>query len=511
MPRKQRACGLVLAGIVLAGMGGLAGPAVGAVGAVEVIEPRVPFAKGELPARPGHEHRLTVKFHDHVKARVDGDGRLVSPAGVDLEPLLAAMAGSSDGPVGFAPLIDMAPADLERMLAEAAERSGRAQPDLGGMMAVMVGDAAMEAVARVLHASDLVEFVYYESLRVPLPGFFGGGFDGGPDGWPDTCIDIPPVTSDYFARQGYHGTATGIGMSEVWDTPGARGQGVRVADCEYWYDPEHEDVCNVIPEPGQTPSPWIIIEGWYEHGTAVLGEMVGGDNGYGITGLVPDAQAYFFPENTVEGGSRRVACISRAVGTMGEGDVILLEMQDWGPGGDYAPAEINPFVWQVTRVGVDRGVTVVAAAGNGSQNLDSPAYSEYRGRGDSGAIIVGAGDAFGGRSRLWYSTYGSRVNVQAWGESVFTAGYGDFIRVGGDSRQSYTRFFSGTSSASPIVASAAVSLQGIHRAATGGALAPEALRQILIDTGDLTADFDGDGVLTLFDFLAFSNEFDAGC
>ena len=35
--------------------------------------------------------------------------------------------------------------------------------------------------------------------------------------------------------------------------------------------------------------------------------------------------------------------------------------------------------------------------------------------------------------------------------------------------------------------------------------------QNLFDAGDLRADFDGDGVLTLFDFLAFQNEFDAGC
>jgi len=31
------------------------------------------------------------------------------------------------------------------------------------------------------------------------------------------------------------------------------------------------------------------------------------------------------------------------------------------------------------------------------------------------------------------------------------------------------------------------------------------------DAGDLVADFDGDGSLTIFDFLAFQNEFDAGC
>jgi hypothetical protein len=35
--------------------------------------------------------------------------------------------------------------------------------------------------------------------------------------------------------------------------------------------------------------------------------------------------------------------------------------------------------------------------------------------------------------------------------------------------------------------------------------------QNLFDTGDPLADFDGDGALTLFDFLAFQNAFDAGC
>ena len=35
--------------------------------------------------------------------------------------------------------------------------------------------------------------------------------------------------------------------------------------------------------------------------------------------------------------------------------------------------------------------------------------------------------------------------------------------------------------------------------------------QNLFDAGDLAADFDGDGDLTLFDFLEFQNEFDAGC
>ncbi|MFI4883322.1 MAG: GC-type dockerin domain-anchored protein [Phycisphaerales bacterium JB064] len=35
--------------------------------------------------------------------------------------------------------------------------------------------------------------------------------------------------------------------------------------------------------------------------------------------------------------------------------------------------------------------------------------------------------------------------------------------------------------------------------------------QNLFDAGDPSADFDGDGSLTIFDFLAFQNAFDAGC
>ena len=35
--------------------------------------------------------------------------------------------------------------------------------------------------------------------------------------------------------------------------------------------------------------------------------------------------------------------------------------------------------------------------------------------------------------------------------------------------------------------------------------------QNLFDAGDPIADFDGDGDFTIFDFLAFQNDFDAGC
>jgi subtilisin family serine protease len=355
-----------------------------------------------------------------------------------------------------------------------------------------------------------------------------------PPGWlgPDGCVDAAPFTSGYVDRQGYHGAEHGVGMDAAWAHPGGRGEGVRVADCEYGYRDNHEDLCDITPEPGMAVHPNVISYGWHEHGTAVLGQMVGGDNGYGVTGLVPDAEASFFFEWSTT-GRRRVEAITAAIASVDAGDVVLLEMQIFGPGGNYGPAELDPMVWTVTRLGVDRGVCVVAAAGNGNQNLDSSPYVEYMDRGDSGAIIVGAGTA-GGRNKLGFSTYGGRVNVQGWGEQVFTSGYGDFIRVGGDADQGYTAFFSGTSSASPIVASAVVSLQGIHRAVRGTPMDPAELRELLMDTGkpqgsgghigplpDMAAavdvllasgcpwDLDLDGELTLFDFLAFQTAFNA--
>ena len=69
----------------------------------------------------------------------------------------------------------------------------------------------------------------------------------------------------------------------------------------------------------------------------------------------------------------------------------------------------------------------------------------------SGAIIVGAGaapTAYGGsdvdRSRLDFSNYGSRVDLQGWGEAVVTTGYGDLYNEHPDSNWDYTNSFSGT-------------------------------------------------------------------
>jgi hypothetical protein len=443
----------------------------GAVGEhhVNQLQPRAPMSKPDRLQRPQFEHRLTVKFHDHLRARATDGGQVVSLTGANLDELGPLQAAHE---LAFIPLVQLPGETISFIERRAATLSGRMQPDIAGMMIVDALDDELQAVADALLASPLTEWVHFETLTPPPPSALL-----------TPCDDIPPVTPSYVNFQTYRGPNPGMNMNAAWQMFDARGAGVRIADCEYWYNANHEDLCDVIPEPGQTPHPEIINLGWDEHGTAVLGQLVAAENEYGCTGLVPESEAYFFPEWTVQEGSRRVTAIANAIATMDPGDVVLLEMQDVGAGGGYAPAEVNPAVWQVTKVGTDGGVIVVAAAGNGNQNLDSPAYANYMSWGDSGAIIVGAGTSNTGHHRLSFSTYGSRVNVQGWGQNVFTLGYGNYVEHGGDKNQRYTHVFSGTSSASPIIAAAAAALQSVAIRELGYHLWPHEIRQLLIDTG----------------------------
>lgn len=60
------------------------------------------------------------------------------------------------------------------------------------------------------------------------------------------------------------------------------------------------------------------------HGTAVLGELVGTSNTFGIKGISHGAKARMAPENTKNLGSNRANAIILAVDDGKAGDIILL-------------------------------------------------------------------------------------------------------------------------------------------------------------------------------------------
>jgi len=397
-----------------------------------------------LYTQPGEMHRVIVKFKDALVARADSKANQLM---------------LTKGPVDELQLL-MDQYDFEN---RAARKSGRSQPDFAGIMTVVMPDCGAEKsleVAMDLRALDIVEYVELDTPESPPP----------------PPSDYAPTTPDLSANQGYRRPDPGIDIEYAWSN-GYKGAGIRVSDCEYGFHTNHEDLVDstltVEIAPGESVNPNYI-----DHGTAVLGVLGAAENAYGMNGLIPEATFHFYSEEPASGHDPYTA-VASAIADSASGDIVLLEIQStYG-----APAEFSQSVWDITKTGTDAGVIVVAAAGNGAEDLDSATYSAYRFRGDSGAIIVGAGTSDTNHSRLSFSTYGTRVNLQSWGGLVASLGYGDLAEYGEDINQRYTASFNGTSSASPIVAGACVALQNFIEQTQGFRLLPLEMRQLLVETG----------------------------
>lgn len=297
--------------------------------------------------------------------------------------------------------------------------------------------------------------------------------------------DLEPTTPSFVEAQSYVSAAMGIDI-EGAHALGFRGAGVSVHEVEYGWRSSHEDLVDVDlhPEPGQTVATAAIEMGLApEHGTASVGMLIAPHNGYGIDGMIPDAQLFTYPEWTEEGGLRRAGAIAAAVAQAQPGDILMLQMQAQHPQtGQLGPAELEPDVWTLTRMATDAGILVVAAGGNGALDLDGSDAEDYAALGDSGAILVGAASP-DDRVALPFSTHGRRVDVQGWGASVFSLGYGDFERLGDDDNQAYTDTFEGTSSALPLVVSAAALVIEAFVMVEGQPPDPLDVRRLLVATG----------------------------
>ena len=327
-------------------------------------------------------------------------------------------------------------------------------------------DKQLEQVVARLSGLEKVKKHHFASLKVMHPP-----------------IDIPPITTDFLPEQTYINAVPGVNMTYAWDL-GILGQNVNVRDIEYGVNTEHEelDEKNIFVAPGMTVYS-ELGEDFTEHGTAAMGIVISHHGTYGVSGMQHQIEEMIlFPEYTEENEYDRIYAIAQAIDASETGDVIMYEMQTYGFNDEYVPAEFDYLVWDLTKAATDAGIVVVAAAGNGSQNLDDPFYDEYNSRENSGAIIVGAGSANTIHSKLGFSTYGTRVDVQGWGTNVIAPGYGYDFQFGGDFNQNYI-YFSGTSSATPIVASCAIALQSYYFGLSSEYLTSQEIRTILKETG----------------------------
>lgn len=311
------------------------------------------------------------------------------------------------------------------------------------------------------------------------------------------------TTEDLTEYQGYlWGDSTfqgkqsqGINVQEAWDL-GYRGKGVHIADVQMDWDLEHEDLnWKEFPKFSKTPQ-GIVIDGAKQHGTNTLGILFAEDDGKGYTGIATEAEGSVWDMLAEAIQIMPVgATIDSAAASLKAGDILQLELstpltQNHGAG----PCELRRENWDAIKRAVDKGIVVLQAAGNGGENLDGSDYAQYRSWGDNGSIVVGAGSI--SQERLPISTYGERVNVQAWGDTlVATTGTYQWtgmesiewhhgVTFGNDESRAYSFQYSGTSSALPIVTGVAAIFQSWAIDSLGTPLTSREMRDLLIASGN---------------------------
>ncbi|MDA0180624.1 S8 family serine peptidase [Solirubrobacter phytolaccae] len=358
--------------------------------------------------------------------------------------------------------------DFEALEAKARRRTGRPLPDMAAWHRLTLPPGAdADAAIRALLTSGRAT----EAAVAPEPA-------------PPPQV---PATDDFTSLQGYLRPApAGIDSAFAQRDPRTRGKGVRIVDLEYYWTAEHEDLQldPIATDLGKTT--YVQYPNFAdEHGTAVFGELVAKDNGFGVTGGVPDATMHGISPVNAAGSYVPAAALTYAGQFLSPGDVVLIEQQTPGPAGGtkYVPLEWNQASFDAIKALSALGIVVMETGGNGGEDLDSaPMLGRFdRSVRDSGAIIGGAGNSTS-RAALSFSSHGTRVDLQGWGDSVTTTGSTGNL-FGPSLTRRYTNAFNGTSSAGPIVVNAIVAVQSYLKATGQAPYTSAQLRELLRRTG----------------------------
>ena len=415
---------------------------------------------------------VQVKFVEGSNVVLQMD-RFADDTGADLARVNGLMSHRSV--IAIEPLFRWDRPTLRAWKAIGESRARTVGPDLSLWFSVRV-EGGREAVARLvndLNADPAVEIAH--PVAIPETAVIREPVVAAPPAGRDA------LTPDFTGMQGYlYDPPAGLDAPAAWAIPGGTGVDVKFIDVELGWTPDHEDFDfgNYFYQGGAAFDP--SYEG---HGTAVLGEVIGRHNDYGIDGFAPDVE-YGVVAITVAEWPNVPHYFQEAVDNLDPGDVWLIELQMYPAGRNATPMEWLQANYDVIWTGCwSLGIVCVEAGANGTQNLDDPSWNGVFDRNvrDSGAIMVAAGTPTG-RVAEWFTNWGTRMDVHAWGSQIVTTGYGDLYN-GGTLQTRYTATFGGTSGASPMVTGSVACLQGIAKQNVATTLTPLQLRTILHDTG----------------------------
>jgi len=211
-------------------------------------------------------------------------------------------------------------------------------------------------------------------------------------------------------------------VSDAWNL--TKGEGVKIAILD-------TGICNHVDLDGQWKEAFNCSndDSWEDknsgHGTHVAGIIAATDNDFGVVGIAPNCE--IFPIKVLDNdGSGSYEAIIDGIKKAIELDVDIINMSLGSP--NEPPQSLHDLIRQAT----DKGIIVIAAAGNDSANVNFPArYDEV--------IAVAALDKDGKMAR--FSSRGQQVDSVAPGVDM----YSTFLN------NEYCKM-SGTSQAAPFIA-----------------------------------------------------------
>ena len=282
-----------------------------------------------------NDAREPPAFHSEreliVLSRTGGVSRRAAPAPASPQELTGLLQSYG---ARMTPVFEVSPRTAVARTPRAAARAGARAPvaQLPNYYAVQVADDRKDELAEQLRNHPLVEAAFVKPapeppVRPPAAG--------GPSSRPMPPVPAAsPTIADFTSRQGYLEKAPeGIDARRAWKRPGGRGADVNVIDIEGEWNFAHDDL--IVNQGGMIGGSSANDLGWRNHGTAVAGEISADVNGFGCTGISPEAHiraiSVFGPSSGTAGAIRQAA------DALSPGDILLIELHFPGPRFNFAP------------------------------------------------------------------------------------------------------------------------------------------------------------------------------